>query len=579
MYKERIENVQNYLRANNLDAYIVFSSDFHGSEYILDYFKVRAYLSGFTGSAGTLLITKENSYLWTDGRYFLQASKQLEDSKAVLMKMGEKDVPTILEFIKQENLHNIMLNFKVISSYFYQELNAIDGVKLVSEKPNFMKKIWPDRPALPKDKLWLIPDKQAGESASEKLNRLRKALKEHKAKYALIASLDDIAWLYNIRGNDILYNPVALAYSIVSEDKAILYINKKKVTRKVLAYFEANDIELKNYDDIYDDAVNLDDKTTIDPNKTNMALALSLKEKEEVSPFPTTMFKAIKNEVEIKNIRKAHLKDGVAMCKFMYHLKTCKDLSIYDEVSIADYLENLRREQGAFELSFGSIVGYQDHGAIIHYSANKESAYKLASVGSLLVDSGGQYKYGTTDITRTFALGKISEEFKHDFTLVLKSHIALAKATFKEGKRSDIELDKITRAPMKKENKDFNHGTGHGVGYVLNVHEGPHSISFKKKIPTIMQEGMVVTDEPGYYLEGKYGIRHENELLVVKARNNLKFEILTYVPFDLDAINVDELSKTEKAFLNRYHKMVYRRIHKYLTDEEANFLKGACREI
>ncbi len=575
MYKERINAIQELLKKDKIDGYLLFISDYHGSEYVLPHFKSIAYLTGFTGSAATVLIMQNKAYLWTDGRYFLQAEKQLQESNVTLMKIGEEGVLSVHDFINQ-NLKSLRVDFKIASSLFIDSLNK--DIKLIDDVPSYLKKVWKDRPSLPTNKIYLLPEKVCGKTLEEKVNEVRAFINKNNATMALITSLDDIAYLLNFRGSDILYNPVALSYLTIKNDSITLYINRKKLPAKVLRYFQNYNVNIKGYFDIYEDIKLEKGKVIFDGDKTNYSLYASLENKESIIPFISTTMKSIKNNEEIKNIKKVHIKDGIAMCKFFYYVKN-NDMSKESEISLADYLEDLRKKQGAIDLSFDTICGFNEHGAIIHYSATKQTNMQLKKDGVLLVDSGGQYKYGTTDITRTFALNNVSDEFKHDYTLVLKAHIALAAAKYKYG-TYDIDLDKLVKKVMNKEHKDFKHGTGHGIGFMLNVHEGPQSIRKTKVHPTIMECGMVTSDEPGYYLEGKYGIRHENEILCVKGKDDmLKFENLTYVPFDLDGLDISMLNKKEINYLNKYHQMVYHKISKYLTDSEREYLAYATRKV
>ena len=563
------------------DAYVVFTSDDHGSEYIEDHFKARAFFSGFTGSAGTLVVTKDSSALWTDGRYFLQAARQLIESGTVLMKDGEEGVPSVVDYLKAlKDDVTIAFDFTLATSYFVEGLQkAAPNAKLVDDG-NVIDEIWKDRPSLPASKAYIIPFAEAGESVRSKLDSLVKDTKAEGCDFALVSSLDDVAWLFNLRGDDIRYNPVNYAYALVGEGHSILYIDQTKLSEDIKTKFALDNIVIRPYLAVYDDVKAISGKVLVDESKTNYELSLAIKDKKVASVFPTTLKKAVKNEIEIANSKKAQLEDSVAMVKFQKWLKENVSKQEMDEISVADKLEAFRKESKKFvELSFDTICGYMANGAIIHYSATEETNTKVAPKGLLLVDSGGQYLYGTTDITRTFALGELSKEMRHDFTLVLKSHIALARAKFAEN-TFGITLDTIAREPLVKENKNFRHGTGHGVGYLLNVHEGPHNISPRMGAhPAPLQAGMFVTDEPGIYVENEYGIRHENILLCVKDGEGLAFEPITLVPFDLDAINADELNADEKTWLNAYHKEVFDKVSPLLDDEHKEYLQKITRAI
>ncbi len=584
--KERIAKLQQLMKERGYDAYIVFTSDDHGSEYIEDHFKAREFFSGFTGSAGTLVVTEKESALWTDGRYFLQAAKELKASGTKLMKAGEKDVPRINEYLRAlKDSPKVAFDFSIADVYFVNELKAkVPNVQLIDDG-KIIDEIWKDRPALPATAAYIIPFEEAGESVKNKLENLVKDVKEAGCDFALVSSLDNVAWLFNLRGSDIRYNPVNYAYALVGEGHFILYIDKAKLSEDIQTKFALDGIVIRPYLAIYDDLKAIKGKVLFDEFATNYALSLVMNDKKAAKIFPVELKKAIKNEVEIANSKKAQLEDAVAMVKFQKWLKESVGKIKMDEISIADKLEAFRRESDKLvDLSFDTICGYLSNGAIIHYSATPETNIEVFAKGLLLVDSGGQYLYGTTDITRTYALGELTADMRHDFTLVLRAHIALARAVFPERTYGNA-LDLITREPMLREGKSFRHGTGHGVGYLLNVHEGPQSVSnWVSEYTAPFQAGMFVTDEPGIYIENAYGIRHENMLLCVKNEDTeygttFKFEPITLVPFDLDAINVDELSADEKAWLNAYHKEVYDKVSPLLDDEHKAYLKKATRAI
>lgn len=584
--KRDIEQLQEYVRNGGIDAYIVFTSDDHGSEYVVDHFKTRAFLCGFTGSAGTLVVTRDGAYLWTDGRYFIQAAEQLKATDTVLMKAGEEGVPSIFEFVKKlSDTPKIAFDFTTATVEFVEIMKkGVKGVELV-DCGEVIDRIWQDRPEVAPTKAWFLPDNATGESVSSKIENLQKDIEKQGCEYALVSSLDDIAWLFNMRGSDIEYNPVNYAYAVVSKDGATLFIDERKLDAKCKKILAKNDINTLPYNDIYGVVSQIEGRVLIDKEKTNYALFSLIKNVKETDSFPTTVRKAIKNAVEIKNMKKVHVEDGVAVLKFMRYLKENAGKDVMSEISLADKLEAFRRESKNFlDLSFDTICGYASNGAIVHYSATPETDKVVENKGLLLVDSGAQYRYGTTDITRTFAMGKVTDEEKRAFTIVLKSHIALARATFPKG-MTGARLDMISRAPMYAHGMDFKHGTGHGVGYLLNVHEGPQNISpraFTSKFAVL--PGMVTSNEPGFYEEGKFGIRHENLVLCVEKEKTeygtfCAFETITLVPFDLDAIDVKLLDDGEKAWLNAYHKTVRKTIGKYLDGKDLKFLEKATREI
>ena len=591
MIKERIQKIRELMKDANIGLYIVPTSDYHGSEYISDFFKVRQYMSGFTGSAGTLLISEKNAYLFADGRYFIQAEKEISGTGIQLMKMGLDGVPTLFELLEKEleSGKNIGVDTFLISTSYGKTLEKIakhKGAKVIGI--DLVGKIWKDRAELPKDRVFILDKKYAGESYKSKLKRIKKVMRDNHCTSHIVSSLTDIAWILNMRGNDVKCTPVFLSYLIIKNNGVQLFIDKNKLDENVKAYLKENDIAVYDYNKIGEEVKKLGGHVLIDPDNLNYGIYNLLKAKKVESMYPSTKMKAIKNKVEIKNIKEAHVKDAVAMCKFMYWLKTNVGKIPMSEVSIQDYLYELRSKQDNYlGPSFTTICAYQDHGAMMHYNATKESDVKVNKQGLLLVDSGGHYLEGTTDITRTFALGALSEEEKCHFTTVLQSVINLARARFLKGCRG-INLDVLAREPIWNLYLDYKCGTGHGVSYLTSVHEGPQGFRWQigERIEnmTILEPGMVTTDEPGIYLEGKYGIRTENELLCVEDKTNidgtfLAFECVTYVPIDLDAIDKKYLTKESVSYLNDYHKMVYKKISPYLNKEEKEFLKEYTRAI
>ncbi len=596
MIKQRIENIRDLMKEKNIYAYIVPSSDYHQSEYVGDYFKSREFMSGFTGSSGTLIISMDEAGLWTDGRYFIQAENELKDSGIKLFKMGEEGVPTIEEYLLEKLPKNSTLGFdgRVMSVKEGQSLAnklAFKGIN-IEYKYDLVNDIWEDRCSLPTEKAFLLGTEYSGESFSDKLSRIRAVMKEKKATTHILASLDDIAWLFNIRGRDVKSNPVVLSYAVITIDSVYLFIDKNKIGKDIRAELSKENVQIKGYEEVYEFIKNIDENEVvlIDTSKVNYAIynniPSNVQKIEERNP--SILFKSIKNEIELKNIRNSHIKDGVAFTKFMYWLKNNIGKIEITEISATQKLEEFRREQDKFiEPSFSTIAAYKDHAAMMHYSATEESNYKLEPRDLFLVDSGGQYFDGTTDITRTIALGPIPENVRKDFTNVVRGMIRLSKAKFLYGCRG-YNLDILARGPLWEEGIDYKCGTGHGIGFVLNVHEGPNGFRWKVREDIddtcILEEGMVTTNEPGVYVENSHGIRIENEIVVRKAEKNeygqfMDFEVITFAPIDLDAIDESLILKDEKVYLNNYHKQVYDKISPYLNEEEKQWLKTYTREI
>lgn len=596
MIKQRIENIRDLMKEKNIYAYIVPSSDYHQSEYVGDYFKSREFMSGFTGSAGILIISMDEAGLWTDGRYFIQAENELKDSGIKLFKMGEEGVPTIEEYLLEKLPKNSTLGFdgRVMSVKEGQSLAnklAFKGIN-IEYKYDLVNDIWEDRCSLPTEKAFLLGTEYSGESFSDKLSRIRAVMKEKKATTHILASLDDIAWLFNIRGRDVKSNPVVLSYAVITIDSVYLFIDKNKIGEDIKVELSKENVQIKGYEEVYEFIKNIDENEVvlIDTSKVNYAIynniPSNVQKIEERNP--SILFKSIKNEIELKNIRNSHIKDGVAFTKFMYWLKNNIGKIEITEISATQKLEEFRREQDKFiEPSFSTIAAYKDHAAMMHYSATEESNYKLEPRDLFLVDSGGQYFDGTTDITRTIALGPIPKNVRRDFTNVVRGMIRLSKAKFLYGCRG-YNLDILARGPLWEEGIDYKCGTGHGIGFVLNVHEGPNGFRWKVREDIddtcILEEGMVTTNEPGVYVENSHGIRIENEIVVRKAEKNeygqfMDFEVITFAPIDLDAIEESLMLKDEKVYLNNYHKQVYDKISPYLNEEEKQWLKTYTREI
>lgn len=595
MIQERLKELRAQMQERGIDIYIVPTSDFHQSEYVGEYFKARKYMTGFTGSAGTAVITKEEAGLWTDGRYFIQAEKQLEGSTVKLFKMGEEGVPKVEEYVKDHLTEGSCIGFdgRVMDAKSGEKYAKMAEEKKAAlyVKEDLVGNIWKDRPQLPANKVWILEDAYAGRSMADKIADVRAKMQKEGADIHILSSLYDIAWLLNLRGGDIDHVPVFLSFVSIEKEQILLFVNPQILDKEVQDYLEKNHVTICPYEDIYTYAQNLQKvKVLIGAEETNYRIAECIREHAEVleGENPSLMLKAIKNETELKNTREAHLKDAVAVTKFMYWLKTNIGKMEISEISASDYLEERRKEQEHYlDLSFDTISAYGPHGAMMHYSATKESNAVLKPEGFLLVDSGGHYLEGTTDITRTFALGALTDAEKQHFTAVCRSNMNLANAKFLYG-CCGINLDILARGPLWDLGIDYRCGTGHGVGHILNVHEGPNGFRWKivpeRNDSGKLEEGMITTDEPGVYIEGKYGIRTENELICVKDEKNeygqfMRFENITYVPIDLDAILPEEMSAKERRELNEYHQMVYEKVSPYLTDEEREWLKTYTRPI
>ena len=592
MINNRIEKLRSLMKEKDIFAYIIPSADYHQSEYVGEFFKGREFISGFTGSAGTVVITQEKAILWTDGRYFLQAEEELSTSCVELYKMGQENVPTTFEYIENEVPSGSKVGFdgRTISAAMgaILELNLAKKNITISYEDDLLNEIWEDRPALSDVKAFLLDIKYSGEDFTSKIARVREWMRENNTTTHILTSLDDIAWLFNIRGGDIKYNPVVLSYAVITLDKAILFVDENKLNDEIKTSFGEEVVEIKNYFEIYEfvKTINKEEIVLIDSNKISYSILKNIPAGVKVvnGMNPSTKFKAQKNSVEIENTKKAHIRDGVAVTKFMYWLKNNIGKIEITELSAADKITELRREQGKFiEESFGTIAGYASNGAIIHYSVTKESNTTLKDRGLFLLDSGGQYFDGTTDITRTFALGELTEEEKYHFTTVARAMIRLSDVKFLHGVNG-YYLDILARGILWNEGLNYNHGTGHGVGHVLNVHEGPNGFRLDNKESAILEEVMITTNEPGFYKAGSHGIRLENEMLCVKGEKNefgqfMEFEPITIAPIDLDAINVELMKEDEKAYLNEYHKMVFDTVSPFLTTEETNWLKEYTRAI
>ena len=591
---EKIARLREKMAEKGMDVYVIPTADFHQSEYVGEHFKARAYMTGFTGSAGTAVITASEARLWTDGRYFIQAGKQLAGSPVELMKMGEPGVPTLNEYLQTAVPEGGALGFdgRVIamgSGFEYEKITAEKNAKIVYDY-DLVDEGWEDRPALSEEPVFALELKYAGETTESKLARIREYMKECGAAKHILTTLDDICWILNIRGNDVEFFPLVLSYAVITMDSMELYINEKKLSAEIKEALAKDGVVLHPYNNIYEDVKKLEDGEVIliDPGKLNYALYSNIPENvvKVEKRNPEELFKAMKNPVEIENIRKAQIKDSVAHVRFMKWLKENIGKQEITEISASEKLDEFRVEMGNFiRPSFGPISALGEHAASAHYSATPESNAVLHEGTMFLTDTGAGFYEGSTDITRTYALGEIPQYMKDDFTLVAISNLMLASAKFMYG-CTGLTLDMLARKPFWDRNMNFNHGTGHGVGYLLNIHEGPSGFRWQYRAHEIqpLEEGMVITDEPGVYIEGSHGVRLENELLVCKGEKNeygqfMYMDTITYVPMDLDAINPDMMTAEEKKLLNDYHKQVYEKVSPYLNEEEKEWLAKYTREI
>lgn len=591
---DRIAALRGEMVREGIDIWIVPSADYHQSEYVGSFFKARQYMTGFTGSAGTAVFTKDKACLWTDGRYFIQAEKELRGSGIVLCKMGEPECDTIEAFLEKELPETGVIGFDgrtigVGEGKRYEDAASFKKGK-VSYQFDLVGRIWENRPRLPDEKAFALDEKYTGESAASKLERVRTKMKECGADVHLLTSLDDIAWLLNIRGNDVAYCPLVLSYLVLYMDHGELFTAEEKFSSELSEKLARDGIVLRPYDEIEKVVSDLSPSLSIllDPDRVNYALYRMLPKNMEVieTENPEILMKCIKNDTEIKNIKIAHMKDAAAHTKFMYWLKKNIGKTEITEISAAEKLEAFRREQGGYlEASFEPISAFAEHGAIVHYSASAESNAVLSEGKLLLTDTGGHYMEGSTDITRTVALGEVSQKEKEDFTLTARAMLRLMNTVFLHG-CSGANLDCIAREIYWKNKVNFNHGTGHGVGYLLNVHEPPVNFRWKEgKTPApVLEKNMVITDEPGIYIEGSHGIRLENELVVCEDEKNeygqfMRFEPLTYVPIDLDALLPEQMTEEERIMLNDYHKKVFEVVAPYLNDEEKTWLKEYTRPV
>lgn len=596
MIQERIARLRALMNEKGVDAYLVPTDDYHCSEYVGDFFKCRKYITGFTGSAGTAVILAEEAGLWTDGRYFIQAAQQLQGSGVDLYKMGEPGVPTINEFLADRLKEGQTLAYdgRVMAAVKADEIKKImsDKKVQVSAEEDLVGQIWDNRPSISCEPVFELEEKWSGRSRKEKLKEIRNAMEKKKADYFLLSSLEDIAWLLNIRGNDIHCCPVVLAYVIMTQERVQLFANENAFQEKIKANLMADGVDILPYDSVYEKASALEAGKTVLVDKDHLNDRLFSAIPETVTVLDeqnlTLLPKSIKNSVEIQNERVAHIKDGVAVVKFIYWMKKHVGKMRITEMSAAEQLLAFRKEQKGFlEDSFDPIISYGPHAAIIHYSATPETDVELEAHGMVLCDTGGHYMEGSTDITRTVVLGELTEEEKRYFTIVLRGNLNLGAVKFRYG-CTGVNLDILAKGPLWEIGEDYNHGTGHGVGYCLSVHEGPNSIRWKP-LPghggnTVLEEGMITSNEPGYYKEGKFGIRHENLMVCLKEEQTeygqyMSFETLTLVPFDLEAIVPELLNSREKRILNEYHARIYEIISPYLEEEEKTWLAEATKAI
>lgn len=591
---KRIASLQELMRERRIDAYLVPTSDYHESEYVGEHFACREYITGFDGSAGTALIGKNWAKLWTDGRYFVQAAAQLEETGVELMKMGEPGVPTIEEYLEKVLPQQGILGFdgRVVNARMGEALQNRLQRKDISfaYTESLIGELWEDRPALPAEPVRILEEKYAGRSASDKIAWLRKEMEREHATIHILTTLDDIAWLLNIRGNDIPHNPVVLSYMAVSLKEIFLFINQKAVPDDVRQYLAGLGVSLCPYQEIYTFVQELyHERVLLEKEKVNYAIVNYLDDSNHIldKMNPEVLEKAKKNPVEIENLKSAHIRDGVAITKFIYWMKHHAKATPMTEWEAAERLKILRREQGALDESFTTISAYGPNAAMCHYHAQKDNCAAIKPQGLYLVDSGGQYPEGTTDVTRTMALGPVTEKEREHYTLVLMSMLRLGHVKFLEG-CSGLSLDYVARELMWKRGLNYNHGTGHGVGYLLNVHERPVGIRFKtvpeRQDGAPFAPGMVCSDEPGIYIEGSHGIRTENLMFCKEAEQTdfgrfFEFEFLTMAPIDLEPVDVSIMEERDISYINEYHSQVYEKISPYLEENEAKWLWEVTRPI
>lgn len=596
MIKERIDALRVEMQKRGIDIYYIPTSDFHETEYVGEYFKARKFITGFTGSAGVAVVTQDMAGLWTDGRYFIQAEKQLAGSPVKLFRMGVEGVPDVTDFIADKIKQGGTIGFdgRVVNADWGKRLaekTANKAVKFCVDE-DLIDQIWKDRPELPAEPVELFGEQYSGCPTHEKLRLIREDMKKAGATAHVLSALDNICWLFNIRGNDISHYPVVLSYAVIDMEKAVLFVNPKTISKEVEAALLDEGVQIWPYDQVFDFITQMlpGSKVLLDSHIVNTRLYHTVEAAAEIidAPNPEVIRQATKNEVELKNIRKAHVKDGIACTKFMYWLKKNIGKMPITELSAQDYLAELRAQQEGFlDLSFDTISAYGPNAAMMHYSATPDSFSELKPEGFLLVDSGGHYLEGSTDITRTFVLGPLTDEQKKMYTAVLRSNMNLANARFMYGCRG-LNLDILARGPLWDMGLDYRCGTGHGVGYRLNIHEAPNGFRWRvvqeRNDSCVLEEGMVTTDEPGYYEEGGYGIRIENEMICRKGMKTeygqfMEFETITYCPIDLDGVDERYLTYLDKERINAYHQMVYKTLEPYFEGDELEFLKYSTRAV
>ena len=590
---DRINALRELMKERNLAAYIIPTDDFHGSEYVGEYFKAREYMSGFTGSAGTLLVLPDQAALWTDGRYFLQAAEQLKGSTITLMRSGQPDVPKIAEYLRDRLKEKSVIGFdgRTVTEQFVQKIAKETEAKQITfdGSEDLVDLIWQERPPISTEPVRELDVTYTGKSREEKISDVREKMREEKADVLLLTALDEIAWLLNLRGNDVAYTPVFLAYMLLTLDDAQLFVHEQILSDEIRWKLEETDIRISPYDGIENALQDIADgkKIWIDSGSANYRLANGLGSAEKIDKSsPVMLIKAVKTPQEMEHIRVAHVKDGAAVTRFMHWLKTNVGQERITEISAAKKLETFRAQaEGYLGPSFEPIIAYGAHGAIVHYAPTEETDVEMAVGSFCLADTGGHYREGTTDITRTFALGTVTEEERKYYTVVLRSHLAFGAAKFMYGVCGQ-NLDVLAREPLWEEGLDYNHGTGHGVGFILNVHEGPHRVHWRitEQTQVPLEEGMVLSNEPGIYLEGRFGIRHENLVLCRTGEKNeygqfMYLEPLTMVPYDRDAILPELMSDREIKWLNDYHRKVYETLAPYFEGEELAWLREVTAEV
>ena len=592
--QERLLKLRGQMKGKGIDIYIVPTADFHQTEYVGEYFKARKYMTNFSGSAGTAVITADEAKLWVDGRYFIQAAEQIAGTTVEMMKMAEPGVPTIEEYLKTTLKEGGVLGFdgRVVAmgdGLGYEKIVSDKNGKIIYDY-DLIDAVWEDRPALSEEPAWILEQKYAGETTESKLTRIRESMKNSGATVHVLTSLDDICWILNMRGNDIEFFPIVLSYAIITMDEMHLYINEAKLSAEMKGCFAKDNVVLHPYNDVYEDVKKIaeGESVLVDPARLNYALYRNIPDgvKKVEERNPEVLFKAIKNPVEIENIRQAQIKDSVAHVKFMKWVKENVGKMKITEMSAAEKLDELRVEMGNFiRPSFEPISAYGEHCALMHYTSSPETDVELKEGSVFLTDTGAGFYEGSTDITRTYALGEIPDLMKEHFTLTLMGNHGLANARFLHG-CTGMNLDLMARKPMWDRGLDFKCGTGHGMGYLLSIHESPAGFRWRYRAgeTAVLEEGMVLTNEPGIYIEGSHGIRLENEILVHKGEVNeygqfMYFETITYIPMDLDAVKAEMLPEETKAQLNDYHKTVYEKVSPYLNDEERVWLRKYTRAI